>query len=72
MASLLNSRVERTVILNGSTQDNNKVLGDDRNENVKFLRLYRNMREAVSKFQSVVEAEQQNGGPQQKIPLAEN
>ena len=30
------------------------------------------MEEAVSTFQSVVEAEQLNGGPQQKRPLAEN
>ena len=30
------------------------------------------MEEAVSTFQSVVDSEQQNGGPQQKLPLAEN
>ena len=30
------------------------------------------MEEAVSTFQSVVEAEQQNVGPQEKQPLAEN
>ena len=30
------------------------------------------MEESVSKFKSVVEVEQQNSGPQQKIPLAEN
>ena len=30
------------------------------------------MKEYVSTFQSVVEAEQQNGEPQQKLPLAEN
>ena len=30
------------------------------------------MEESVSTFQSVVEAEKQNGGPQQKLPLTEN
>ena len=30
------------------------------------------MEEAVSTFQSLVEAEQRNGGPQKKRPLAEN
>ena len=30
------------------------------------------MEEAVSTFHSVVEAEQRNDGPQQKLPLAEN
>ena len=30
------------------------------------------MEEAVSKFQILVEAEQRNGGPQQKQPLSEN
>ena len=37
--SLLNSHVERTVILNDITQDNNKVLGDESNKTVKFQRL---------------------------------
>ena len=66
MASLVNSCVERTVILNDINQDNNKVLGDKSNETFKFHRLERIMEEAVSKFQSVIEAEQRNSGPQQK------
>ena len=70
--SLLNYRVERTVILNDITQDNNKVLEDDSNKTVKFHRLERRMEEAVSIFQSVVEAEQKYGGPHQKRPQAEN
>ena len=71
VASLLNYHVERTVILNEITQDNNKVLSDKINKNVKFHRLDRNMEESVSTFQSVVEEEQQNGEPQQKRPLAD-
>ena len=71
VASLLNSRVERTVILSDITQDDNKVLGDDINETVKFHRLERIMEETLSIFKSVVEADQLNGGPQQKQPLAE-
>ena len=39
VASLLNVRVKRTVILNDITQDNNKVLEDKSNKNVKFHRL---------------------------------
>ena len=69
---LLNFRVEHTVILNDITQDNNKVLEDYSNKTVKFHRLERSMEEAVSTFQSVVEAEQQNCEPQQKRPLEEN
>ena len=72
VASLLNSCVERTVIPNDVTQENNKVLGDEIKETVKFHRLDRSMEESVSTFQSVVEADQQNVGPQQKRPLAEN
>ena len=52
-AGLLNLRVERTVILNGITKDNNKVLGDKSNKIVKFHRLERIMEEAMSTFQSV-------------------
>ena len=37
--SLLNYRVERTVILNNITGDNNKVLEYESNEKVKFHRL---------------------------------
>ena len=55
---LLNSRVEWTMILNYITQDNNKVLGDESNETVKFHRLESITEEYVSTFQSVVEAEQ--------------
>ena len=72
MTSLLNYLVEWTVILNETTQDKNKVLKDKRNETVKFHRLDRGMEEAVTTFQSVVEADQRNGGPQKKRPLEEN
>ena len=72
VTSLLNYCVERTVILNDITQDNNKVLGDKRKKTVKFHRLERRMEEAVSTFQSVVEAEHRNGGPQQEQPPEEN
>ena len=68
VANLLNSRVECTVILNDITQDKNKVLGDEINKTVKFQRLERSMEEAVSKLHSVVEVEQQNGGPQKNDP----
>ena len=70
--SLLNSRVERTVIVNEINQDKNKVLGDEINETVKLHRLERSMEESMPRFKSVVEAEQQNGGPQQKRPSEEN
>ena len=43
VAILLNSRVERTVMLNEITQDNNKVQGDKINEIVKLHRLERRM-----------------------------
>ena len=72
MASLLNFRVERTVIQNGITQEKNKLLGDESNETVKFHSMERSMEEAWYTFKSVVEAEQQNCGPQQKLPLSEN
>ena len=36
VASLLNYRVERTVIVNGITQDNSKLLGDKSKKTVKF------------------------------------
>ena len=49
-----------------------KILGYERNETVKFHSLESSMKEAVSTFQSVVEADKQNGGPHQKTPLAEN
>ena len=70
VASLLNYCLERTVILNETTQDKNKVLGDKSNKTIKFHRMERSMEESVHTYQSVVEAEQQNCGPQQKIPLA--
>ena len=66
LASLLNYCVECTLILNYITQDNNKVLRDKRNKTVNFHRLERSMEEYVSTFQSVVDMEQQNGGPQKK------
>ena len=72
VASLLNSHVERTLILNETTQYNNKVLEDESNETVKFHRPEGRMEEYVSTFQSVIEAEQQNCGPQKKIALLEN
>ena len=71
VASLLNSCIERKVILNEITEDNNYVLGDESNKTVKLHRLGRSMEESVSIFKSVVEAEQQNGGTQRK-KLAEN
>ena len=72
VASLLNSNVEWKLIINNITQEDNKVLGDKRRKNVKLHRLERSMGEAVSTFQSVVEAEQRNGEPQQKRTLEEN
>ena len=48
LASLINSRVERTFILNEITQDNNKVPEDNINETIKFHRLERIMEKAVS------------------------
>ena len=60
------------MIINEVTKENNKVPGDESNENFKLHRLERIMEESVSIFQSVVEAEQNNCGPQQKLPLAEN
>ena len=72
MESLLKPRVERTVILNYISQDNNKFLEDNSNEPVKLHSLESSMEESVFKFQSGVEAEQQNGRLQQKISLAEN
>ena len=71
MLSLLNSHLERTVIINDITQDNNKDLGYKSNETVKLHRLDRSMEEALSTFQSVVEAKQRNDGTQQKRTLAE-
>ena len=68
VASRLNSCVECTAILNDITQDNNKVLGDNSNKTVKLHRLDRIMEESVYKFQSVVEAGQQNSGPHKKYP----
>ena len=64
VASLLNSRVERTVILNVNTQENNEFLGDKINETVKLHRMERSMEESVSKSQSLVDTEQRNCGPQ--------
>ena len=61
------------MILNDITQDNNKILEDKSNKTGEFHRLDTSMKEAVSIFQSVVEEEQQNGGPQQnKLAEIEN
>ena len=57
VASLLNSHVERKVIINDITQYNNKFIGENSNENVKLHSLERSTKEAVYTFQSVVEAE---------------
>ena len=59
------------MMINGITRDNNKVLGGERNENVKFYILDRSTEEAVYTFQSVVKAEQRNGGIKKNIPLEE-
>ena len=66
VASLQHYCVERTVTLNEITQENNKVLRDKSNEDVKFHRLESSKEEAVSTVKSVLEAEQRNGGTQQK------
>ena len=47
-------------------------MGEKSNKNVKFHTLERSTEESVSTFQSVVKAEQLNGGPQEKRPLSEN
>ena len=47
-------------------------MGEERNKTVKLYRLERSMEESLSTFQSVVEAEKWNGGPQEKQPLEEN
>ena len=60
------------MILHNITKDNNKVLEYESNKNAKFHRMDRSMEEAVSTFQSAVEAEQLNGWPQKKVPLVEN
>ena len=72
VSRLLNSCVERRVVLNDITQDKNKVLCDESSKNVNLHRPERSIEEAVSTFKSVVELEEWNGGPQQKRPLAEN
>ena len=64
--SLPNTLLERTLIINDITQDRNKVQGDESNKHVKFHRLEKSMDEALDTFQSVVEAEQRNGGPSEK------
>ena len=60
------------MILNDITKENNKVLEDDINKTVKFHRLDRSIEKAMYKVQCMFEAEQRNGGPQKKRPLAEN
>ena len=72
MLSLLNSHLERTVIINDITQDNNKVLEYESNGTVKFHTLEKSMEEAVSTLNILIVADQQNGGPNKKRPLEEN
>ena len=65
---LLNSCVERIVILSDIAPEKIKVMEDKSNRAVKFHRLESSMEEAVSTFHSLVEAEQRNGGPQKISP----
>ena len=60
------------MILNDITQYNNTVLVDDINKTLKLHKLDSITEEAVSTFQSVVEAEQRNGENKQKRPPEEN
>ena len=60
------------MILYETTKDKNKVPEDDSNGTLKFHRLEISIEEDVSIFQSVVEADQGNGGPQKNRNLAEN
>ena len=69
---LLNYCVERTVMLNDITQNNNKVLKSERNKTVKLHKPERNMEESVSTLQSVVETEQRSVEPHKKLPMTEN
>ena len=59
------------MILYETTKDKNKVPEDDSNGTLKFHRLEISIEEDVSIFQSVVEADQGNGGPQKNRNLAE-
>ena len=72
VASILNYRVHHTVILNDTTQDNNKVLEDERNETFKFHRLEKITKKAVSTLYDVVNADQRNVGTNKNRPLKEN
>ena len=58
--------------VNDIIQNNNKVLVDKGNKTVKLNRLKRIMKEVVPTFQSLVEAEQKNGGPDKMHPLESN
>ena len=69
---LLYYHLQCTVILNGITQDNNRVLEEEINETVMFHRMERSIEESVSNFQSMIEAEKHNVGLQQKRPPEEN
>ena len=60
------------MILYETTKDKNKVPEDDSNGTLNFHRLESSIDEGVSTFQSVVEADQGNGGPQKNRNLAEN
>ena len=60
------------MIINDIAEDNNKVLEYEIKKTVTFHRLESSMKESVSTFQSVVEAEQRDEEPQQNLPLSEN
>ena len=68
VASLLNYRVEKKLILNDITQDSNKVLEDKIKKTFKLHMLEKSFDKSVYKFQSVVDSEQQNGGPKKTPP----
>ena len=70
LETILYSHVEWTVILNGITQEKNKVLEGDINKTANFYKLERSMVEDMYTFKSEVEAEQQDVGPHQKHPLS--
>ena len=52
-------------------QKNNKVMEYNSNKTVNLYKMERSMEEAVFIFQSVIEVDQRNGGPNQKRPLEE-
>ena len=50
IVSLLNYYTERKVIIDETSQDRNKVLGDDSNNNIKFHIMQKMTEEVVDKF----------------------